>query len=81
MSPALLDRARSLLQQAPLIHTHNDLPSMLLEAHGDLTRFDMGKTQPTLCADIPRLREGWVGVQYLVGICRIGYTKDSHFTA
>jgi len=64
VSPALLDRARSLLQQAPLIDSHNDLPSMLLEAHGDLTRFDMGKIQPTLCADIPRLREGRVGVQY-----------------
>ena len=64
VSPALLDRARSLLQQAPLIDTHNDLPSMLLDAHGDLTQFDMGKIQPTLCADIPRLREGRVGAQY-----------------
>lgn len=60
----LLDRARSLLQQAPLIDTHNDLPSMLLDAGGDLTKFDLGKAQPTLCADIPRLREGRVGVQY-----------------
>jgi membrane dipeptidase len=63
-SPALLDRARSLLQEAPLIDTHNDLPSMLIEAHSDLTRFDLGKAQPALCADVPRLREGGVGVQY-----------------
>ena len=64
MPKDLLDRARLLLQEAPLIDTHNDLPSMLIEAHGDLTRFDLGKTEPTLCADVPRLREGRVGAQY-----------------
>jgi membrane dipeptidase len=37
---------------------------MLLELHGDLSRYDLGKVQPTLCADIPRLREGRVGAQY-----------------
>ncbi len=63
-SSDLLDRARALLQDAPLIDTHNDLPSMLLDEHGDLTRFDLGKVQPALCADVPRLREGRVGVQY-----------------
>lgn len=62
---AIVNRARALLQKAPLIDTHNDLPSMLLEmAAGDLTRFDMGEPQPTLCADFPRLREGGVGAQY-----------------
>lgn len=61
---ALLDRAAALLQEAPLIDAHNDLPSMLLERHGDLSRYDLGKPQPTLCADIPRLRQGRVGAQY-----------------
>jgi len=38
---------------------------MFLETKaGDLTSFDMSKVQPTLCADIPRLREGCVGAQY-----------------
>jgi len=38
---------------------------MLIEAkEGDLTPFDLSKKQPTLCADIPRLREGCVGAQY-----------------
>jgi len=61
----LLARAKALLLQAPLIDTHNDLPSMFLETKaGDLTSFDMNKVQPTLCADIPRLREGCVGAQY-----------------
>ena len=61
----LLARAKALLDKAPLIDTHNDLPSMFLETRaGDLTSFDMSKVQPTLCADIPRLREGRVGAQY-----------------
>lgn len=63
--PKLLARAKALLEQAPLIDTHNDLPSMFLKTKaGDLTSFDMSKVQPTLCADIPRLHEGCVGVQY-----------------
>ncbi len=63
--PMLLARAKSLLDQAPFIDTHNDLPTMFLETKaGDLTSFDMSKVQPTLCADIPRLREGGVGAQY-----------------
>jgi membrane dipeptidase len=64
-APALLRRAQSLLEKAPLIDTHNDLPSMFLEqGAGDLGKFDLGVRQPTLCADIPALREGRVGAQY-----------------
>lgn len=63
--PKLLERAQVLLEKAPLIDTHNDLPTMLLETKaGDLTSFDMSKVQATLCADIPRLREGRIGAQY-----------------
>jgi len=61
----LLERAKALLRKAPFIDTHNDLPSMLLEANGgDLTAFNMSQVQSALCADIPRLREGCVGAQY-----------------
>jgi membrane dipeptidase len=63
--PELLERARAILARAPLVDTHNDLPTMLLEAYaGDLSRLDLGKPQPELCADIPRLREGGVGAQF-----------------
>ena len=62
--PTLVERARTLLRQAPFIETHNDLPSMLLEVKGDLAKYDLGKVQPKLCSDIPRLREGGVGAQY-----------------
>ena len=65
VTPALLERAQSLLAHAPLIDTHNDLPSMLLElSAGDLTLFDLGVRQPRLCADVPALRAGRVGAQY-----------------
>ena len=64
-SPALLERAGRLLDQAPLIDTHNDLPSMLIElSAGDITQFDLTVRQPKLCADIPAMREGHVGAQY-----------------
>jgi membrane dipeptidase len=63
--PKLLEHAKSLLAQAPLVDTHNDLPYMLVEKlGGDITKLDFTQPQPTICADIPRLREGRVGVQY-----------------
>jgi membrane dipeptidase len=66
VTPALLKRAQGLLEKAPLIDTHNDLPSMLLEdgVAGDLGKFDLNVRQPGLCADLPALREGRVGAQY-----------------
>ena len=63
--PKLLERARGILQRAPLIDTHNDLPyALLLKGGGDLGKVDLGVRQPDLPADIPRLREGRVGAQY-----------------
>jgi membrane dipeptidase len=63
--PKLLERARSILQRAPLIDTHNDLPyALFLKTGGDLTKIDLAKPQPDLPADIPRLRAGRVGGQY-----------------
>lgn len=62
---ALLARARAILEKAPLVDTHNDLPSMLIERNGgDLAGLDLGVVHPELCADIPRLRQGGVGAQY-----------------
>lgn len=62
---ALVARARAILERAPLIDTHNDLPSMLIERNdGELAGLDLGVVHPELCADIPRLRQGGVGAQY-----------------
>src|SRR5882757_1997059 len=64
VSRALLDRATGLLEKAPLIDTHNDLPSAQLEVGaGDLTQFDLSVRQPKLCADIPSMKAGKLGVQ------------------
>lgn len=61
----LLERAKALLAEAPLIDGHNDLPSSLLEkAGGDLERIDLRKPQLDHPADLPRLREGRVGAQF-----------------
>ena len=64
-SSELLARAQAILERAPLIDAHNDLPSMLIEkGDPDWRAIDLGKVQPQLCADLPRLREGRVGAQY-----------------
>src|SRR5262245_53159334 len=63
--PKLLARAQAILAEAPLIDTHNDLPTMLIEKYGgDVGQVDLTRPQPQLCADLPRLREGKVGAQF-----------------
>ncbi|MEO6445994.1 MAG: dipeptidase [Gemmatimonadaceae bacterium] len=58
-------QARRLLQQAPLIDTHNDLPMMLrLGSQNDLEQFDPDGPLPSLDTEIPRLKAGGVGAQF-----------------
>jgi membrane dipeptidase len=67
--PALLERARRLLDRVPLVDGHNDLPWQLrqrfqnhfdrLDLKGDTARLD-----PPLHTDIPRLRQGGLGGQF-----------------
>ena len=62
---ALLDRARALHKQAPLIDGHNDYPWALREnAARDLDRLDIATSQPSIMTDIARLRAGGVGGQF-----------------
>ena len=62
---ALVARAKAILDKAPFIDTHNDLPTMLLERYGgNIAGLDLGIDHPELCADVPRLRRGGVGAQY-----------------
>ena len=62
---ALVARAKAILDKAPFIDTHNDLPTMLLEKYGgNIAGLDLGVAHPELCADVPRLRQGGVGAQY-----------------
>jgi membrane dipeptidase len=74
--PALLARARALLERAPLIDGHNDLPTSILASGWDVKDVDakeqpdpfagvrLDVPQPRHPADVPRLREGRVGAQF-----------------
>ncbi|MGH7554796.1 MAG: dipeptidase [Longimicrobiales bacterium] len=63
--PQLLERARRILRDVPIIDGHNDLPSQLLEnAAGDPGRADIATSQPRFHTDLARLRAGGVGAQF-----------------
>ena len=63
---ALLDHARALLKQAPVIDGHNDFPWALREhdASRNLDALDISRSQPGIMTDIPRLKAGGVGGQF-----------------
>jgi membrane dipeptidase len=62
---ALLDRARELHRQVPLIDGHNDYPWAVRENVGrDLEKLDITRPQPTIHTDIARLKAGGVGGQF-----------------
>ncbi|CAN5713163.1 dipeptidase [soil metagenome] len=62
---ALLDRARALHRQAPLIDGHNDYPWAVREnVQRDIEKLDISKPQPTIHTDIARLKAGGVGGQF-----------------
>jgi membrane dipeptidase len=63
---ALLERARALHRQVPLIDGHNDYPWALREKSParDLNALDIAQSQPSIMTDIPRLRAGGVGGQF-----------------
>jgi membrane dipeptidase len=62
---AALVRARALLEKAPLVDGHNDLPWTLRENFGgDLSKVDLRKRGATVDTDIPRLRDGRVSGQF-----------------
>jgi len=57
-------RARHVLQSAPIIDGHNDLPWVIREKFGgDVENYDIS-VAAQFDTDIPRLREGMVGAQF-----------------
>ena len=61
----LLERARALHRQVPLIDGHNDYPWALREnADRDLDKLDITKPQPSIHTDLARLKAGGVGGQF-----------------
>jgi membrane dipeptidase len=62
---ALLEHARKLHKEVPLIDGHNDYPWELREkAQRDFSKLDISKPQPSIMTDIARLRAGGVGGQF-----------------
>lgn len=59
------DEARRIHAQSFVVDGHNDLPWKLrTEADVALTRLDLHQSQPGLQTDIPRLRQGGMGLQF-----------------
>ena len=62
---ALINRARALHKQVPLIDGHNDYPWAVREnVQRDIDKLDIAKSQPTIHTDIARLKAGGVGGQF-----------------
>jgi membrane dipeptidase len=62
---ALLERARALHKQVPLIDGHNDYPWAVREnVQRDIDKLDISKPQPAIHTDIARLKAGGVGGQF-----------------
>jgi len=62
-----LSAARAVLERAPLIDGHNDLPWVIRidrAARGDVIAYDLKRVHERADTDIPRLREGMVGAQF-----------------
>jgi membrane dipeptidase len=67
--PALVERARRLLSQVPLVDGHNDVPwEYRKRVQNHMDRIDLragtAKLDPPMQTDIPRLRRGGLGGQF-----------------
>ena len=61
---AALERANNVLQAAPVVDGHNDLPWVIREKFGgDVEGYDIS-VRAQFDTDLPRLREGQVGTQF-----------------
>ena len=72
---SLLEHARRLHREVPMIDTHNDLPEMIHGgAAGNLDKMDPDKTLP-IDTDIPRLKQGLVGGQFFAAYVPSSYIE------
>ena len=73
---SLLDRARAIHRESPLIDGHNDLPWKLRQtAGGDIARADFRNALPNLHTDIPRLKSGGVGGVFFAAYVPASYAQ------
>ena len=82
-SPELLDRARALLVEHPVVDGHNDLPWALRQQVGyDLDARDIATDQSAhLHTDLDRLAAGGVGAQFWSVYVRTDFTGDRAVSA
>jgi len=72
-SASLLEHARRLHREVPMVDTHNDLPEMIHSATGgDLSKMDPDK-KLDIDTDIPRLKAGGVGAQFFAAYVPSAY--------
>ncbi|GAA2254211.1 MULTISPECIES: dipeptidase [Kitasatospora] len=83
MTPELLDRARAVLRDTPVVDGHNDLPwAMRAQVGYDLDALDLaGDQSPRLHTDLGRLAEGGVGGQFWSVYVPSSYTGDQAVSA
>ncbi|WP_441245808.1 dipeptidase [Kitasatospora sp. McL0602] len=83
MTPELLDRARAVLRDTPVVDGHNDLPwAMRAQAGYDLDALDLAADQSaSLHTDLARLRAGGVGAQFWSVFVRSDYAGDQAVSA
>ncbi|WP_371497389.1 dipeptidase [Kitasatospora sp. NBC_00374] len=83
MTPELLDRARAVLRDTPVVDGHNDLPwAMRAQAGYDLDAVDLTADQTgRLHTDFARLRSGGVGAQFWSVFVRSDYAGDQAVSA
>ncbi len=75
--PALLAKARRILDDAILIDGHNDLPWTIREhTNGDFDRYDIRKRLRFGHTDIPRLRDGRVKAQFWSVFVPVRYAEQ-----
>ena len=61
----ILDRARRLLRDVPVIDGHNDYPwEVRQKAQLDIAKLDLRQPQPSIMTDFARLAAGGVGAQF-----------------
>jgi len=61
----LVDRARRLLREVPVIDGHNDYPWEVRQKAGmDLNKLDLSRPQPSIMTDFARLAAGGLGGQF-----------------
>ena len=79
---SLLERARAIHRESPLIDGHNDYPWAVRDkARQDIDALDLRRPQPAIMTDLARLRAGGLGGQFWSVYVPVELTGDSAVTA